>query len=274
MNKMIKRQEIVPPWIEKQQEVISTANIFRRRMRSDWKRHVARSLASRGGSLGSQLRLAEQYAFAETLENPTSQKTEQMNVVNQDGHLSQITLSGSLKTTLADDATTLEEEIKVVEQTFHDDGSLKAPEEQIIVSAEQPILTQATPPSIPRRATVPPFRDPQWEATERSYHKLAIQNLNSLTRSYNLMAPDLAKKPYFSLERELQSCYADVAPQVAAAIQERAQAPRIKGVEVIGHKPASILNRFSVDKAAHVYDDRKPQYGFKEFWRDLFTPKA
>ena len=87
------------------------------------------------------------------------------------------------------------------------------------------------------------------------------------------MAPDLAKKPYYSLSRELASCFADVAPQVAAEIRERALAPALKGVEVIGHKPGGVLERFSMDNAAHVHDERRPQYGFKEFWRDLFTKK-
>lgn len=44
MNGMIKKQDIVPPWIEKQQEVASAAATFRKRLRHDWKRHVARSV--------------------------------------------------------------------------------------------------------------------------------------------------------------------------------------------------------------------------------------
>jgi hypothetical protein len=89
------------------------------------------------------------------------------------------------------------------------------------------------------------------------------------------MAPDLAKKPYFSLSRELQRCFSDVAPQIAAAIRERsALAPKLKGVEVIGHRAGSVLEKFSMDRASQVHDERKPQYGFKEFWRDLFAPKA
>lgn len=44
LNGMIKKQDIVPPWIEKQQEVASAASAFRKRLRNDWKRHVARSV--------------------------------------------------------------------------------------------------------------------------------------------------------------------------------------------------------------------------------------
>ncbi|KAM3416461.1 hypothetical protein BST61_g8056 [Cercospora zeina] len=274
MNKMIKKQEIVPPWIEKQQEVIATANTFRKRLRSDWRRHVSRAITSRGGSLESHVKLAEEYAFAESLENPSKEQIEKMNAIDNQGHLSQITISGELKPGNSDDATQTDEEIKVLEQTFNDDGTLKSTEEQINVHTQHTVLSQAPPPDAPRRPTVPPFRDSQWEKTELSYHRLAIKQLNDLTRSYNLMAPNLAKKPYFSLERELRSCFADVAPQVAAAIHDRATAPKVKGVEVIGHRAGSVLDKFAMDGAGHVYDERKPQYGFREFWRDLFATKS
>ena len=272
MNKMIQKQDIVPPWIEKQQELVAAATSFRSRLRADWKRHVSRLLASRGGDLESQMKLARECAFAESLENPTKKKIETLNTVDEAGHVSQITIAGELPTQRKEDGLAEEEEIKVMEQTFNDDGSLKPPQEQITVSVEQPRVSSEEEPK--HRPTVPPFRDPQWLETERSYLALAIENLNSMTRSYNLMAPNIAKKPYFSLERELRSCYADVAPQVADAIRERALAPKIKGIEVFGHRPGGVLDKFSMGQATKVYDERRPQYGFKEFWRDLFAPKS
>lgn len=81
------------------------------------------------------------------------------------------------------------------------------------------------------------------------------------------MAPDLAKKPYFSLSRELRACFADVAPQLPAEIRERAQVLRVK-VEVVGHRPGSVLEKFSASKV-RVYESKKPLYGFKEFWTDF-----
>ena len=114
-----------------------------------------------------------------------------------------------------------------------------------------------------------PFRDPAWESLERAYHTLAIADLNNLTRSYNLMAPDLAKKPYFSLERELRSCFADVAPVLPDEIRTRAAAPTKIRVEIVGHRAGGVLERFAGDKAK-VYDSQKPNHGFKEFWRDLW----
>lgn len=314
MNKIIQKQDIVPPWIEKQQELVSTANKFRGRLRADWRRHVARTISSRGGSLQGQMRLAEEYALAEAVENPPKRKEEKLNAVDGGGHVSQITLAGELKAVevKSGSGAKTEAEITVTEQAADDDGKLRAPEEQITVTAEIPTpspASSAASPDIPqatentdqksptapasatsetteapdqptptveaspptsRRPTVAPFRDPTWAQTERSYHALAVENLNNLTRSYNLMAPNLAKKPYFSLERELKACYADVAPSVADAIRQRALAPKIKGVEVIGHTPGGVLEKFAMDKAK-VYDERRPQYGFKQFWRDLFA---
>lgn len=273
MNKMIQRQDIVPPWIEKQQELVSTATRFRGRLRADWRRHVSRTIASKGGSLEQQMRLAEEYALAESQQNPQKRKEEKLNAVDGEGQLSQITLAGELKPTPLHDAPSEQAEIKILEQTIDDEGNLKPPEEEITVATEQPAAT-ALPSRSADRASVAPFRDRNWERTENSYLRTAIESLNTLTRSYNLMAPDLAKKPYFSLDRELKSCYADVAPTVANAIKERAMAPKIRGVEVVGHKPGGVLEKFSMDRAGHVYDERKPQYGFKEFWKDLFAAKS
>ena len=243
MNKIIQRQDIVPPWIEKQQELVTTATRFRSRLRADWRRHVSRVISSRGGSLENQMRLAEEYAYAESVENPQKKKEEKLNAIDNSGHVSQITLSGQLKVaapepqmSIQDEEAKVENEIKIMEQTFDDDGSLRSrPDGTVIVSTEQPeqhlpAAQQESAP--PRRQTVPPFRDPQWLETERAYLNAAIDNLNSITRSYNLMAPPIARKPYYYLDRELKACFADVAPQVALAIKERALAPKVKGIEV------------------------------------------
>jgi hypothetical protein len=137
-----------------------------------------------------------------------------------------------------------------------------------------PSVQETAQPQSPSTSTpLPlPFRDPTWEKTELTYHTLAITNLNKLTRSYNLMAPDLAKKPYFSLERELRSCYADVAPELAQVIRDRAARPAKELVEKVSHKPGGVLERLG-GETARVYDSKKPLYGFREFWADLFGAK-
>ncbi|KAL4886763.1 hypothetical protein BJY04DRAFT_178312 [Aspergillus karnatakaensis] len=65
MNKIIQKQEIVPPWIEKQQELAREIDRFRQRLRVEWRRHAARVIASEGGSLDAQMRRARAYAAAE-----------------------------------------------------------------------------------------------------------------------------------------------------------------------------------------------------------------
>ncbi|KAF7960883.1 hypothetical protein EAE96_000555 [Botrytis aclada] len=260
MNKMIQRQDIVPPWIEKQQELVKTANIFRIRLRNDWKRHAARTIASRGGTLQEQMRTAEIYAQSEAVHNPKKRAVEQI----------------SVPTNAIDDPVM----VKIVQEVPSSSTGdpviqilAETKEKEIDIGKISPLETDRQPASEQTpTALPPPFRIPSWEESEQSYLKLAITDLNSKTRSYNLMAPDLAKKPYFSLERELKSCYADVAPQLAAAIKERATRPAKELVEKIGHRPGGIMERFGSDKVK-VYDSKRPLYGFKEFWNDLFGEK-
>ena len=274
MNKIIQKQEIVPPWIEKQQELVKAATSFRGRLRADWRRHAARVIASKGGSLDMQVRRAKAYAAAEAANNPKAPKIESLNEVDREGKVAGLLITE----TVAGSDELQDSDITVTEAS-----------PSTINAAETDGTTSTSPPKIPREPsevtsgtkseTAPssekfplqvfPFRDSAWEALEHAYHTLAITNLNNLTRSYNLMAPDLAKKPYFNLGRELRSCFADVAPQLPAEIQARARAPTKIQTEVIGHRPGGVLERFGGEKAK-VYDSQKPNYGFKEFWKDLW----
>lgn len=252
MNKMIQRQAIVPPWIEKQQELVKAAHVFRARLRNDWKRHAARTIASRGGTLEERMLQARRYAEAEKVYNPKRRRVEQISV-----------------------PTTVVEDLAMVRP---------APEVQLQDAQTGPGTSDAVAPAPlpPSDTQLPPtplpalFRLPVWEAAEMSYLQLSIKNLNSLARSYNLMAPDLAKKPYFSLERELNSCYADVAPQLEGAIKERATRPTKDLTAKSVPRPGGVggvLERFAGDKPV-VHDSKKPLYGFKEFWSDLWRDKS
>ncbi|KAF2103676.1 hypothetical protein NA57DRAFT_69889 [Rhizodiscina lignyota] len=278
LNKIIQKQDIVPPWIEKQQELISTATKFRARLRNDWKRHAARSIASRGGSLDTQIRKAQEYAAAEMIVNPPTKKEETINVVDPEGHVSQISLAGELKATPVPSGTVpeaREEDITVTEKVL--EGSEDAsstnspPKPEIQMSVTQP----PPPPPVPEETIQPPshpFRDPQWLSAEQSYLEHTINHLNALTRSYNLMAPDLAKKPYYSLDRELAALYRDVAPQVANEIRERALAPKAKVEWSVGQSRNGVLLDLGAGQKARVWDENPTkQYGLKEFWRDLFA---
>jgi hypothetical protein len=195
MNKMIKRQDIAPPWIEKQKELSTAVRRFRKRLRSDWKRHAARAIASHGGSLSQQMRRAEEFAAAE------------------------------LSLAKADNMT----------------------------------------PSSNHLGSVV-FRDAAWETTERAFHELSIKSLNSLARTYNLMAPPAAQRPYHSLQRELKTCYADVAPLVGEEIRQRATSTKRN---VVGS--ASPGNPAS---ATPLPAPRVSEFRWKDVWRDVWTAKS
>lgn len=265
MNKMIQRQDLVPPWIEKQQELVKAVRVFRARLRYDWKRHAARMIASKGGSLLDQMRRAEAYAAAEQVHNPRvrGQRKEQ----------------ATTTTPMVSDTT--EEPNKIKERQTSSSAASE-------YEAPAPVEASTTPASNPGMASErppPPFRDPAWEQAEKSYLGLAVEELNRLTRSYNLMAPDLAKKGYFSLDRELRACFADVAPEVAKEIQVRALGGTMRSRGLRGGLEGrdgdgdgdsiggsgGILERMSGGKRTQVHvEAEKKAYGLKEWWRDVW----
>lgn len=266
MNKIIQKQEIVPPWIEKQQELVKEAAVFRARLRADWKRHAVRVIASKGGSLEEQVRRARAYAAAEVNMNSKSPKFEAQSDIKE-GSVSQVKGTNILSPT----------------------SSLKTPPSIISVSEEASAVsstlvsatTPTAPPSpsphpSPSLLTLPLLRDPAWESIEHAYHALAISSLNILTRSYNLQAPDLAKKPYFSLSRELARCFADVAPQLATELLERARAPKKElggGKEKRQKGVGGVFERL-VGDSAKVMDSTKPHYGLRQFWKEFWSGEA
>lgn len=263
MNKMIQRQEIVPPWIEKQQEVAKTANVFRERLRNDWRRHAARMIASKGGGLEEQVRKAEGYAMAEARVNPRRR----------------VAAGAAVSGISTDDPVMVKVRESAVAADLAEAAAAAAVAASAMVTAEPTTPTSSEkdspgndPSSNPYAGA--PFRDPVWEEAEKAYLTLSIENLNALTRSYNLMAPELAKKPYFSLERELKACYADVAPLVAGTIRERATTPARSMTAGDGESSVrgTVFDRFGNEggESARVYDNKAPHYGLKEMWRDFW----
>ncbi|OAL53962.1 hypothetical protein IQ07DRAFT_609168 [Pyrenochaeta sp. DS3sAY3a] len=278
LNKIIQRQEIVPPWIEKQQELTSAASKFRSRLRADWKRHAARIIASKGGSLQDQVRRAEAFAQAELISNPSRRKLETLTATDKEGHMSQISISGGLKMVQSSEGSAVTEEITATNTPFQastrpgaEISTSPAAGESSTETINIPI--SITTPTPPMPAPLP-FRDPEWERIEAGYHGVAIKDLNDKARSYNLQAPELAKRPYFNLQRELNSCYADVAPQLAQAIVDRTRrASPTTGPA--GHNSSGnrVLDNI-LGGPVRVRDERREkQYGFKQFWKDLWSEK-
>ncbi|KAI5306999.1 hypothetical protein KEM56_005749 [Ascosphaera pollenicola] len=65
MNRILKNQDVTPPWIEKQQGMTATINKFREKMRGDWLRHALFLIRKHGKSPDEQLRYARAYVAAE-----------------------------------------------------------------------------------------------------------------------------------------------------------------------------------------------------------------
>jgi hypothetical protein len=281
MNKIIQKQEIVPPWIEKQQELTSAASKFRTRLRADWKRHAARMIASKGGSLVDQVKQAEAYAKAELISNPLKKRQETFTTVDEQGHLSQISLSGQLKVISPAEGSNVDPIVteEIVAESVTLDGSPEAEAQSTAAVTVEDTTTETieVPVQAPEPTVAPapyPFRDPEWERIETSYWTVAIKDLNNKARSYNLQAPDLAKKPYFNLERELNSCFADVAPQLAGAIIDRARTPLKKAESWHSSGQKSVLDNI-IGGPVRVRDERREkQYGFRQFWKDLWADKS
>lgn len=99
------------------------------------------------------------------------------------------------------------------------------------------------------------FCDADWEALERPYLALAVEELNSRTRAYNLLAPVAAQKPYFSLERELQRCFRECAAGIAGGIE------------------GGTAKQGGAQTQTQIQDSGRPNYGFRQFWRDLWGGK-
>ncbi|EED16766.1 conserved hypothetical protein [Talaromyces stipitatus ATCC 10500] len=258
MNKIIQKQEIVPPWIEKQQDLSREIDRFRQRLRTEWRRHAARIISSQGGSLEEQRRRARGYAAAEA-RLLAKKKTE-----------------ASLTSSGVDDAVVLPS----YSQISHDGRLAGGPPRAVPVPSTESAQTEtdavvvledtasSEDDSLPH---LPPLRDPEYMSIERGWHELQIKSINDLTRSYNLQAPRLAQKPYLNLERELNSCYADVAPSLADELTLRATTPR-KAPNTVQKPSGGLLEDIiQSNQKVRVYDeDRSKGYGLKEFWRDLW----
>lgn len=239
MNKIIQKQEIVPPWIEKQQELSLEISRFRQRLRVDWRRHAARLIASQGGSLEAQMNRAKGHAAAEVRLKEQAKLEASLRKSGEEHVVSEIAADGRI--------------VSTPEPTELDNNHDKSSE-------------SAT--NIPH---LPPLRDHTYLSNERSYHELAVKHINTIARSYNLQAPRSAQKPYINLDRELNACFAEVAPQLADEIRRRAT-ERARSPLNTGGSSSSMFGSLGTAQTTRVYDEDKDKaYGLKEMWRDLFS---
>ncbi|EKM60009.1 uncharacterized protein PHACADRAFT_115422 [Phanerochaete carnosa HHB-10118-sp] len=89
------------------------------------------------------------------------------------------------------------------------------------------MLTLEQPASLLSNITVEKiltFRDTEWEARERAYHSAALEEVNSLVRKFNGMAPYAVRRGHYALEVELERIYKDSAEDILSGIAERVRA--------------------------------------------------
>lgn len=67
------------------------------------------------------------------------------------------------------------------------------------------------------------MRDTEWEARERGYHDTAIEEVNSLVRRYNGVAPYPVRKPYHDRKTELDRAYQESAEGIMKGLEQRIQ---------------------------------------------------
>lgn len=264
MNKIIQKQEIVPPWIEKQQDVAREIDRFRQRLRVEWRRHAARLISSRGGSLEEQQRRARAYAAAEA-RLVEQRKAEASIAAVSSGAKNDAALPSYSQ--ISHDGRISNGSPRATASAVSDSEATKADADVTVAATEDADADNSLP-------QLPPLRDPGFMSIEQGWHQLQIKSINDLTRSYNLQAPQLAQKPYLNLERELNACYADVAPSVVDEVTQRARGvagPR-KGASAPGKSLGGLIeDMLQTNQRTRVYEeDRSKAYGFKELWRDLW----
>ncbi|OBT67027.1 hypothetical protein VE03_04527 [Pseudogymnoascus sp. 23342-1-I1] len=258
MNNMIKRQALVPPWIEKQQALHTAAATFRARLRKNWTRHAVGMVAAAGGGVEEQVRRAEAYARAERggqkgVDISTTKASEAPSEKESQGRAAVEAILQAPETS----PTTLHVEKESRGQRDVDD-----------MSTTQTLDPSESPPAAPPIEHLPPLRDPAWERQQLPYLTLAIAELNATARAYNLQAPELAKKPYYALGREMASCFADVARVLAKEVVGGMDEPE-HGIVRKKERDRGVMWSIVGEKAV-VRDERGPKYGFKELWRDIF----
>jgi hypothetical protein len=107
----------------------------------------------------------------------------------------------------------------------------------------------------------------EWESREAKFHALAIDDLNSKTRSYNTIAPYTARKPYTMLEHELWACYRDVVPQIVDGIRNRATGPGPRPVKVFNQGVTGILEDLTGAGRQELHVNREGEFGLMDFVR-------
>lgn len=98
--------------------------------------------------------------------------------------------------------------------------------------------------------------DPSWEQGALKYHETALEGLNSSIRSYNLQAPQPARRGYLSFEDILKCVYSDVDKAIRQEV--------IREMTAEKKKPPQLYER------KVIREKELPKWRVKDMWGHLF----
>lgn len=75
MNRIVKTQDVSPPWVQKQQELVAEIANFRRQIYEEWLRHAISIIYQRSNTFEQRLQLSQAYATAEKEEETRKDAT-------------------------------------------------------------------------------------------------------------------------------------------------------------------------------------------------------
>lgn len=85
------------------------------------------------------------------------------------------------------------------------------------------------------------MRDLEWERREYGYHTLAVEELNSMVRKHNGLAPYAVRRPYYMLKIEIDRMYEDCAKDIYNGLREaslRASTSLLQNDVIVGPSQA------------------------------------
>lgn len=85
------------------------------------------------------------------------------------------------------------------------------------------VLSDSFLGSMPSVEMISGYRDPAWLEKERSYHEMAIKELNGIVRRYNGVAPYTVRRPLYTREAEVDRMYEDCVDDIRKGLEERSR---------------------------------------------------
>ncbi len=96
------------------------------------------------------------------------------------------------------------------------------------------------------------LQDEEWFCRERSHHQAALEEVNSLVRKYNTLAPYAVRRPYYMLEMEVGRLFEECTEEIFS---------ELKKTEDVGGNGVQ----------AEAAEDSANFYGFAEFVKEMLA---